>query len=56
VPLFSCKANKETAEVAEVCKQFDNTPQWKKAPNGKPTNLTEQQWLQVRTRAKSCLF
>ena len=22
-----------------------------KAPNGKPTNLTERQWLQVRTKA-----
>lgn len=22
-----------------------------KAPNGKPTNLNEQQWLQVRTKA-----
>ena len=25
------------------------TDQWMKAPNGKPTKLTERQWLQVRT-------
>lgn len=24
-------------------------PLWMKAPNGKPTNLTESQWIQVRT-------
>ncbi len=26
------------------------TDKWMKAPNGKPTNLTERQWLQVRTQ------
>ena len=26
-------------------------PGWMKAPNGKPTNLTERQWIQVRTPA-----
>ena len=26
-------------------------PGWMKAPNGKPTNLTERQWVQVRTPA-----
>jgi hypothetical protein len=32
-----------------VKKQYAGTAQWLKAPNGKPTNLNERQWLQVRT-------
>lgn len=46
----------ERAENAEslrqmeaVRKQYEGTESWMKAPNGKPTNLTEKQWLQVRT-------
>lgn len=31
--------------------QYEGTKQWMKAPNGKPTNLTEDQWLVVRTPA-----
>ena len=50
-----------TAELAEAARQYDEVvarytnpdgtrkPGWKKAPNGKPTNLTERQWVQVRT-------
>lgn len=29
--------------------QYHGTPQWLKAPNGKPSNLNEHQWVQVRT-------
>ena len=36
-------------QLEEVRKQYEGTDQWMKAPNGKPTNLTERQWLQVRT-------
>ena len=36
-------------QIEEVRKQYEGTDQWMKAPNGKPTNLTERQWLQVRT-------
>jgi len=36
-------------EYAAVEAQYRDTPQWLKAPNGKPTNLTERQWVQVRT-------
>ena len=36
-------------QIKEVRKKYEGTEQWMKAPNGKPTNLTEQQWLQVRT-------
>jgi hypothetical protein len=36
-------------EVAAVRKQYEGTDRWLKAPNGKATNLTERQWLHVRT-------
>lgn len=48
-------------EVAEARRQYDEVvarytnpdgtkkPGWMKAPNGKPTKLTEAQWVQVRT-------
>lgn len=36
-------------EIDAIRTQYENTPQWMKAPNGKDTALNEQQWLQVRT-------
>ncbi|MBQ7652685.1 MAG: hypothetical protein IJS15_17135, partial [Victivallales bacterium] len=39
----------ETQEFRDVFKRYYNTPQWMKAPNGKPTNLNARQWCQVRT-------
>ncbi|WP_312602768.1 PLxRFG domain-containing protein [Acinetobacter schindleri] len=39
----------EPTSVENVRAQLQGTDQWMKAPNGQPTNLTEQQWLQVRT-------
>ena len=36
-------------QIEEVRARYVNTPQWLKAPNGKPTKLTEKQWLLVRT-------
>ncbi len=33
----------------QVQAQYQGTKQWMKAPNGQNSNLTEQQWLQVRT-------
>ena len=43
-------------EISETQKQYEEvkskyvgTPLWMKAPNGKRTNLTEEQWIQVRT-------
>ena len=43
-------------EISEAQKQYEEvkskymgTPLWMKAPNGKPTNLTEEQWVRVRT-------
>ena len=43
------QAAKEQKEAEAVRQQYEGTPQWMKAPNGKPTKLTEQQWVQVRT-------
>lgn len=44
----------ETAEaerqMEEVRKRYEGTEGWMKAPNGKPSNLNERQWLQVRTQ------
>ena len=50
-------AGEPTAEeISEAQKQYEEvkskymgTPLWMKAPNGKPTNLTEEQWVRVRT-------
>ena len=36
---------KETTEFREVFARYYNTPQWMKAPNGKPSNLTARQWV-----------
>ena len=36
-------------QMNAVYKQYAGTDKWLKAPNGKPTNLTKQQWLAVRT-------
>lgn len=36
-------------QIEAVRRQYENTDQWMKAPNGEPTKLTERQWLQVRT-------
>lgn len=40
--------NEERQQIEAQAKK-DGT--WMKAPNGKPTNLTEQQWVTVRTNA-----
>lgn len=43
-----------TAEYTDVYNRYHNAdgtkkPGWMKAPNGKPTKLTEEQWVWVRT-------
>ena len=38
-------------EIATILKKAKANGTFMKAPNGKPTNLTEKQWLQVRTKA-----
>ena len=44
------------AQKEAVRKQYEGTAMWMKAPNGKDTNLTEEQWLLVRTPAFKAWF
>jgi len=39
------------AQYDAVVARYKGTDQWLKAPNGKPTNLTERQWVLVRAPA-----
>lgn len=48
--------NVPAKQVDDVRAKFEGTDQWMKAPNGESTNLTEQQWLQVRTPAFKAWF
>lgn len=41
---------KIATEIADIKERAIANSTFMKAPNGKPTNLTEQQWLQVRTQ------
>ena len=38
------------SQMADVRKRYIGTDQWMKAPNGKDTNLSKDQWLAVRTQ------
>ena len=40
-----------SAEKQDIITRAQADGTWMKAPNGKPTNLTERQWVQVRTKA-----
>lgn len=42
-------ADRARTEYAEVEAKYKGTESWLKAPNGNATNLTERQWVQVRT-------
>lgn len=44
------------AEYDAVAARYKDTPQWMKAPNGEPTNLTERQWVLVRTPRFKAFF
>ena len=44
------------SSIDKVRKQYEGTEQWMKAPNGKPTNLTERQWLTVRMQEFKAWF
>ena len=48
---FQVSESEFNRQKEEVRKQYEGTDQWMKAPNGKPTNLTEDQWVTVRTPA-----
>ncbi|MDR3048411.1 MAG: hypothetical protein LBV16_00995, partial [Elusimicrobiota bacterium] len=43
--------NRTQKEINEVRQKYEGTDKWLKSPNSKPTNLTEEQWLTVRTPA-----
>lgn len=43
-------------EYEGVVARHKGTDQWMKAPNGKPTNLTERQWVMVRTNSFKAWF
>ena len=46
---FSQSMDTPEQQIEQVRRKYQNTDMWLKAPNGKDTNLTEKQWLQVRT-------
>ncbi len=52
---FGLNANAR-AEMEKVRKQYEGTDKWMNAPNGEPTNLTEEQWLLVRTPSFKAWF
>lgn len=54
--LYQSATDVPSAEKEAVRKQYEGTEQWMKAPNGKPTNLTEDQWIAVRTPAFKAWF
>ena len=54
--LYQSATDVPSAEKEAVRKQYAGTALWMKAPNGKATNLTEDQWLTVRTPAFKAWF
>ena len=54
--LYQSATDVPSAEKDAVRKQYEGTEQWMKAPNGEPTNLTEDQWVAVRTPAFKAWF
>ena len=44
-------AEPEVDEVSQIISEAQANGTYLKAPNGKPTNLSEEQWAQVRTKA-----
>lgn len=53
--LYSARERAEQ-EYQAVEERYRDTDQWLKAPNGKPTRLTERQWVQVRTPSFKAFF
>ena len=49
-------ADVPASQKEAVRKQYAGTASWMKAPNGEATNLTEDQWLTVRTPAFKAWF
>lgn len=49
--LFQVPAAEFNRQKAEVRAKYEGTDQWLKSPDGSDTNLTEDQWITVRTSA-----
>lgn len=47
----NAKDNRMESETDRIVREAKENGTYMKAPNGKPTNLNERQWAQVRTRA-----
>ena len=56
VKLSRTRAEQAENEYTRVYEKYVGTPEWLKAPNGKDTNLTERQWVQVRTPSFKAWF
>ena len=54
--VYAQSTNVPSEQKDAVRKQYEGSAQWMKAPNGEETNLTEDQWLAVRTPAFKAWF
>ena len=54
--VYAQSTNVPSEQKDAVRKKHEGTAQWMKAPNGEETNLTEDQWLAVRTPAFKAWF
>jgi len=55
-PILYSTRDTAALEYQAVIDQYQGTDAWMKAPNGQPTNLTERQWVQVRTPSFASWF
>lgn len=55
-PRFQIVDNSQTEEERQIIETAKDGGTYMKAPNGKPTRLTEKQWAQVRTKAFKSWF
>lgn len=56
IVLFQMHEIQENREIDDIRAKYMGTERWMKAPNGKETNLSERQWLQVRTPSFKAWF
>lgn len=49
--MHSSKKPQYTEEEQAIVDEAKKNGTWMKAPNGKPSNLSPRQWVQVRTKA-----
>lgn len=56
IVLFQMNEIQEDREIDDIRAEYMGTDGWMKAPNGRETNLSERQWLQVRTPSFKAWF